>query len=39
MDDEQRQFQPVGFSDLVIDIPEIILDDLLGRAQPAWRSL
>src|SRR5437879_7781083 len=33
VDGEQRQFQPVGDADLVIHVAQIILNDLLGRAE------
>ena len=33
MDGEQRQFQPVRHADLVVDVAQIVLDDLFGRAE------
>jgi len=33
VDGEERQFQPVGDTDFVIHVAQIILDDLLGRSQ------
>lgn len=32
MDGEERQFEPVGNTGLVIDVTEVVLDHLLGRA-------
>ena len=33
MNGKQRQFQPVGYADLIVHVAQVILDDLLGGAE------